>query len=85
MNTEDLFIDHSGYGKAVEAVGESLPELSVVTALAFIVETINTIDRSTFVITTKKEKVLGELNLISKKKTNSFKRLLSTINIVAKE
>lgn len=34
MHTEDLLVDERGYGQAVEAVGEGLPNLDIVSALA---------------------------------------------------
>jgi hypothetical protein len=34
VHAEDLLVDERGYGEAVEAVGESLPDLDVVSALA---------------------------------------------------
>ena len=50
MHGEDLLIDDSGNWQAVEAVGESLPQLDVVPSLAFVVEAIDTIDGRAFVI-----------------------------------
>lgn len=38
MAAEDLLVDNRGDGQAVEAIGESLPQLHVIAALAFVVE-----------------------------------------------
>lgn len=50
MHGEDLLIDDGGNRETVEAVGESLPQLDVVTALALVVEAVDTIDGSTLVV-----------------------------------
>jgi hypothetical protein len=44
VHGEDLLVNDGSNGKAVEAVGESLPELDVVSALALIVEAVDTVD-----------------------------------------
>ena len=52
MHSEDFLINDCGNWQAVEAIGESLPKLDVVPPLAFVVETVNTVYRSTLVIPT---------------------------------
>lgn len=44
MHGEDLLVNDGGNGQAVEAVGESLPQLDVVSSLALIVETVDAVD-----------------------------------------
>ena len=66
MHGENLFVNNSRNGQAVEAVGESLPQLDIVSSLAFVVETIDTVDRSALVVATQDEEVLGVLNLVRK-------------------
>ena len=44
MHGEDLLINDGGNGQAVEAVGEGLPQLDVVSSLALIVETVDAVD-----------------------------------------
>lgn len=44
VHGEDLLVDDSGNWQAVEAVGECLPQLDVVSPLALVVETVNTVD-----------------------------------------
>ena len=53
MHTENLLIDDCSDGKAIEAIGESLPEFNVVSSLALIIETINSVDRSALVVASK--------------------------------
>jgi hypothetical protein len=85
VHGEDLLIDDGGNGKAVEAVGESLPKLDVVSALALIVETVDTVDRGTLVVTTQNEEVLRVLDLVGEEKANGLERLLATVDVVAEE
>lgn len=53
MDTEDLVIYYCGHREAIETLDELLPKLESVPPLAFIVEPINPIDRSTLVITSQ--------------------------------
>lgn len=52
VHGEDLLVDDGGNREAVEAVGKSLPKFDVVSALALIVETVDTVDRGTLVVST---------------------------------
>lgn len=85
MHGENLLVNDSSNGKAVEAVGESLPELDVVSALALVVETVDTVDGGALVVSTQNEEVLGVLDLVGKEKANGLKRLLATVDVVTKE
>lgn len=85
VHGEDLLIDDSRNGEAVEAIRESLPQLNVVPPLALIVETIDTVDGRTLVVTTENEEVLGVFDLVSQKEADGFKRLLATVNVVTEE
>ena len=85
MHGEDLLVNDGSNRKAVKAVGESLPKLDVVPALALIVETVDTVDRGTFVVSTEDEEVLGVLDLVGQKEANSLKRLLATVDVVTEE
>lgn len=85
VHGEDLLVNDGSNGKAVEAVGESLPELDVVSALALIVETVDTVDRGTLVVSTQNEEVLGVLDLVGKEKANGLERLLATVDVVTEE
>ena len=64
MHSEDLFIDDCGNGQAVEAVGESFPELNVIPSLALVIEPVNSIDGRTLMVTSENEEVLGVLDLV---------------------
>lgn len=63
MHCEDLLIDYGSNGQAVEAVCKRLPELDIVSSLTLIIEAINAVDRSAFMVATKDEKFSGYLIL----------------------
>ena len=85
MHGEDLLIDDSSDGQAVEAIGECLPQLDVVSALALIVKTVDTVDRSTLVVTAKDEEVLGVFDLVCEEQANGLQRLLATVDVIAED
>ena len=72
MHTQYFFINNSSNREAIEAICESFPQLYVVAALALIVETIDSVNRCAFVISSKQEEVLRIFNFISEKKAHSF-------------
>jgi hypothetical protein len=44
MATENLLVDNGCHGKAIETVGESLPQLDVVAPFALIVKAVYSVD-----------------------------------------
>ena len=50
MHGEDLLVDDCRDRQAIEAISKSLPQLDIVSPLAFVVETVYTIDGSAFVV-----------------------------------
>jgi hypothetical protein len=64
MHCENFLIDDCCNGQAVEAVRESLPQLDVIPSLAFIVEPINAVDGSAFVVAAQDEEIFGVLDLV---------------------
>lgn len=85
MHGEDLLIDNGSNRQAVEAIGEGLPELDVVAALALIVEPVDTVDRGAFVVAAENEEVLGVFDLVRKQQADGLEGLLATVDIVTKE
>jgi hypothetical protein len=85
MHAKDFFINDCRTGKAVEAIRKGLPEFNTKSSLAFIVESVDTVDGSAFVISTKKKKVFGILDFVGKQETDSLKRLFASIDIITKE
>jgi len=66
VHGEDLLVDDCCNGQAVETVRESFPKLDVVPPLALIVETVDAVDRSAFVVAAQDEEVFGVFNLVGK-------------------
>lgn len=85
MHGEDLLIDNSCNRQAVEAVREGLPQLDIVSALAFIVEAVNAVDGGALVVATQDEEVLGILDFVGQQQTDGLKRLLATVDVVTEE
>ena len=85
MHAEDLVVDEGRDGHAVEDILELLPDANGISALAFIIESVNTIDLATFVIASQKEEVLLELGLVGKKQDNSLEGVLSSVNVITEE
>jgi hypothetical protein len=85
VHGEDLLVDDSSDGQAVETIGECLPQLDVVSALALVVKTVDTVDRSTLVVTAEDEEVLRVFDLVCEEQANCLKRLLATVDVVAEE
>jgi hypothetical protein len=85
VHGEDLLVDNGGDGQTVEAVGEGLPQLDIVSSLALIVEAIDAVDGSALMITTQNEEVFWVLDLVCQEETDGLKRLLAAVYVVAKE
>jgi len=85
MHAHDLLVNDSTNGHAVEHVAELLPHLDVVASLALIIETVDSSDRSTLMITSQLEEILRKLDLVSHQQSNGFKTLLATIDIITQE
>ena len=64
MHAENFLIDKSSNWEAIEAIGKNFPKLDTMTTLALIIESINSIDGGTFVVTSQKEKILWVLNFV---------------------
>jgi hypothetical protein len=52
VHGEDLLIDYCSNWETVEAIGKSLPQFDVISSLAFIVKSVDTVDGSAFMIST---------------------------------
>jgi hypothetical protein len=64
VHGEDLLVDDSSDGQAVEAVRKCLPKLDVVAALAFVIEAIDTVDGGALMVASENEEVLRVLDLV---------------------
>lgn len=82
MHAEDFFINDRCHRHAVEAICEYFPQPDIESSFTFIIEAIDTVYGSTFMVSPKKEKVLRVLHLVGQKKTYCLKTLLSTVHII---
>ena len=85
VHCEDLLVDDSRNRQAVEAVGECLPELNVITSLALIVEAVDAVDGRALVVAAQDEEVLRVLDLVREQQADCLEGLLSSVYIVAEE
>jgi hypothetical protein len=72
VHREDLLVDDGSDGQAVEAVGECLPQLDVVSSLALVVEAVDTVDRGALVVTAEDEEVLRVLDLVCEEQADGL-------------
>lgn len=85
VHRENLLINNGRDRETVEAVRKGLPQFDVVTTLALVIETVDTVDGGALVVAAQNEKVLRVLDLVCQQKADGLKRLLATIHVVAKE
>jgi hypothetical protein len=82
---EDLASNDSCNRKAVEAVGERLPEFDAVPTLALVVKAVDSVDGSALVVASKKEHVARVLHFVGEQQAHCLERLLATVDIVSQE
>jgi hypothetical protein len=64
VHGEDLLIDYCSNWETVEAIGKSLPQFDVISSLAFIVKSVDTVNGSAFVVSTENEEIFRILDLV---------------------
>lgn len=85
MHTEDFLIDQSHHGKTIEDIAESFPKSDGVSSFAFIIESVDSVDLGTLVITPQEEKVLWVLYFVAEQQCDGLKWLLPSVDIVSQE
>jgi hypothetical protein len=85
VHGENLLVNDGSDGKAVEAVGKSLPQLNVIATLALVVESIDTVDGGALVVTSEDEEVFGVLDLVGEEQADGLKRLLTSVDVITEE
>jgi len=65
MHAEYFLVNNCGNWEAVEAVGESFPELDVVSSLALVIETVDSVNAGALMVASQKEEILWVLDLVS--------------------
>ena len=85
MHAEDLVVDQGRNRHAIEDVLELFPDANRVATLAFIIETIDTVDLTALVVASQEEEVLLKLDFVSEEQDDGLKGVLSSVDIVTKE
>lgn len=85
MHAKNFVIDQCSDGKIVKARRKFFPNLNIVPPLAFIVESINSVDCGGFVVSSKQKKIFRIFDFVSKQKTYGLDRLSSPIYIIAQK
>ena len=83
VHCENLLINDGCNWEAVEAVGKRLPQLNVVPALAFVIESVDSVDGGAFVVASKDEEVFRVFDLVSQQQADGFEGLLAPVDVVA--
>ena len=83
MHGENLLVNDGSNWQAIEAIGEGLPKLDVVSSLALIVEAVDTVDGGALVVAAKHEEVLGVLDLVREEQADGLKRLFAAVDVIA--
>ena len=65
VHAENLFVNDSGAGKAVEAIRKGLPQFDSEAALALVVKSVDAVDGGALVVAAENEEVLRVLDLVS--------------------
>lgn len=85
VHTEYLIVDEGSHGKAVEAVGEYLPQPDVVPALALVVEPVDPVHGFALVVAPEKEEVAWVLDLVCEQEAYRLEAVLSPVDVVSEE
>ena len=85
VHADNFVVDEGGNRHAVEAILELLPDADGVATLAFVVETIDTIDLTALVVASQEEEVLLKLDFVCEEQDDGLKGVLSSVDIVTEE
>jgi hypothetical protein len=83
VEAEDLIVNERGEGEVVEEIGEVFPNVGIaVFSETLVVEAIYLSDLTGFMITTENCDALGVSDFESNQESNSFDRVVSSINVI---
>lgn len=85
MHAQDFIINKCRHREAVKTISENLPKTNIKPPLAFVKESIDSIDRGALMVSPKEKEILRVLYLIRKEKAYCFYTLFATINIIPKK
>ena len=85
VHAQNLVVNQGCNGHAVEDILELFPSLDWKAAFAFVVEAINAVDLTTFVISAQQEKVFLVLDFVREQQNDRLQRLTTSVYVVTKE
>lgn len=85
VTAEDLLVDDGRNWKTVEAVGERLPQLDIVSSFTLIVEAVDSVDARALVIAAQEKEILRILDLVGQQEADGLEGLLASVHIVAEK
>ena len=85
VNAENFVVHDGCHWETVEALDELLPKFKAVASLAFVVESVNSVDGPALVVASQQEEVLRVLDLVGKHQADNLQVLLASVDIVAQE
>ncbi len=83
VHANNFVINDCRARQAIERVTKLLPHFNREATTALVIETVDTVDTGTFVISAEQEEVFRILDLVRKKKTDHFYRLFASVDVIA--
>ena len=66
MHSKNFLVNNGRNRQAVKAISEGFPKLNIIPSLTLIVETIDTVNRSTLMVSSQYEEIFGVLDFVGK-------------------
>lgn len=85
VHAQNFLIDDRTNGQAIEYVWEYFPEFNGVATFAFVIEAVNTIDLSAFMIAAEQEEIFWVFDFVTQQQSDRLDRLLAPVNVVSQE
>lgn len=85
MAAENFLVDDRSDRQAIEAIREGLPELDVISPLAFVVKAVYPVYARALVIAAQQEEVFRVLDLVRQQQTYRLQGLLPPVNVIAQK
>jgi hypothetical protein len=85
VHAKYLLVNDCCYWQTIKTVCEGLPKFDAVSSFAFVIETVDTINGSTFVISSEDKEIFRVFDLVGEQQTYCLKTLFSSINIISQE
>lgn len=83
MHSEDLVVNDCRNWQTIKAICKGFPDLDVIPSFTLVIETIDAVDRGSFMIATQDEKILRIFDLVGQKKAYGLERVFPSVDIVS--